>query len=366
MQPIDPAYQTIYSELEQRCLDAAFVQDFPADGRFVSMESKGRRYWYFDRGSHQTRKRVYVGPVDDPEIAKRVTDFKDLKANIAARRKLVTTLVRDGLLPSPTRDAGDVIAALAEAGLFRLRGVLVGTTAFQCYAALLAVRLSGAVLQTSDADFAQFHSISAAVGDSIPPILEILRAVDPSFRELPHQANSQKSTRFKSRSGFTVEFLVPNTSSDDYTGRPAPMPALGLASAEPLRFLDFLIYEPVRAILLHGPGVPVLVPSPARYAVHKLIVSSRRRGGDQSRTKSLKDLQQVQILIEAFDQRRLSDEFAAAYAEAFDRGPHWREAIVGGFEGLTSEVKGSMRRLLQKGFDRLKRPASAYLSQLAD
>jgi len=39
-------------------------------------------------------------------------------------------------------------------------------------------------------------------------------------------------------------------------------PALKTA-AEPLRFLDFLIYEPVKAVLLHGGGVAVTGTSKA-------------------------------------------------------------------------------------------------------
>lgn len=37
----------------------------------------------------------------------------------------------------------DIIEALATGGLFRLRGVLPGTVAFQTYAAILSVRLPG-------------------------------------------------------------------------------------------------------------------------------------------------------------------------------------------------------------------------------
>jgi hypothetical protein len=361
MQSIDPIYQTIYAELEQRSLDDSFVSDFPPDGRFVSMESKGRRYWYFDRGSHQNRKRVYVGPADDPDISKRVDAFKDLKADVVARRRLVTTLTRDGKLPGPTRAAGSIVEALAEAGFFRLRGVLVGTTAFQCYSALLAVQLPNPLLQTSDADFAQFHSISAAVDDSIPPILEVLQAVDETFRVVPHHADAQQSTKFRSRDGFLVEFLTPNAGSDDYSGRPAEMPALGHASAQPLRFLDFLIYEPVRAVLLYGPGIPVLVPAPARYAVHKMIVGSRRRGDANGRTKAAKDLEQAQVLIEAMMQARRSDEFAAAYAEAFDRGPHWQEALAGSVGRLEPEGLTAFREILRVGMERLRRSAERYL-----
>ena len=48
MKSIDHIYQTVYSELAQRTLDARFSADFPIEGRFISMESGGRRYWYFD------------------------------------------------------------------------------------------------------------------------------------------------------------------------------------------------------------------------------------------------------------------------------------------------------------------------------
>jgi hypothetical protein len=73
---------------------------------------------------------------------------------------------------------------------------------------------------------------------------------------------------------------------------PSPMPALGGTSAENLRFLDFLIYEPVRTVLLHREGVSVNVPAPERYAVHKLIVASRRLTDALGRAKRDKDLLQ--------------------------------------------------------------------------
>jgi len=85
----------------------------------------------------------------------------------------------------------------------------------------------------------------------------------------------------------TSRFLTSNRGSDEYTGKPSPMPALGGASAENLRFLDYLIYEPVRTVLLHRKGVSVNVPAPERYAVHKLTVSSRRLTDAPGRAASL-------------------------------------------------------------------------------
>jgi hypothetical protein len=328
MQTVDHAYQTLYSELAQRALDATFTSDFSVDGRFIVMESRGRRYWYFDTAKENGGKnRRYVGPVDDDEINRRVEHFKDLKADIRTRRKIVSTLVREARLPRPERYTGDIVEALADAGFFRLRGVLIGTVAFQCYSAILGVRLPNTAMQTADADFAQFHSISVEVEDAMPPILDVLTKVDKTFREIPHHADSRHSTRFVSRSGYKVEFLTPNTGAEEHEGRPASMPALGGASAEPLRFLDFLIYQPVRAVLLHNAGVPVLVPAPERYAIHKLIIASRRRKDGDGTAKSRKDRLQASTLIEAMIETRQASALAEAYVEAHERGTAWKEAI---------------------------------------
>jgi hypothetical protein len=113
-----------------------------------------------------------------------------------------------GYLPRPDPFVGDIVQALADAGFFRFRGVLVGTVAFQCYAAILGVRLSNASMQTADADFAQFHSISVAVKDSIPPILDVLRSVDPSFRSVPHQTDSPQRTYWSLLGSISVSYLA--------------------------------------------------------------------------------------------------------------------------------------------------------------
>lgn len=350
MKRIDPAHQVLYSELAERALDASFASEFAVEGRFVTQQSGERRYWYFDTAgpAGAGKQRRYVGPVDDPEITRRVEAFKDLKADHRARRRLVATLVREAYLPRPEPLAGDVVQALAEAGFFRLRGVLVGTVAYQAYAALLGVRLPETILQTGDADFAQFHSISGAVDDAMAPILETLRKVDPTFREVPHPADSRHATAFVCRSGYRVEFLTPNTGSVDHDGTPAPMPALGGASAQPLRFLDFLIHDPVRAVLLHGAGVPVLVPAPERFAVHKLIVAQRRLAAGEPGAKSGKDLRQAQALIEALVEVRRGEDLAEAYAEARGRGPAWREAIRRSVAQLAPEARGRLRQALTK------------------
>ena len=359
---LDISYQTIYAELVQRSLDETFASEFSSNGRFVAVDVKGKKYWYFDtpRPGGGPQERRYVGPTDDPEITRRVEAFKDLKADIKTRRSLVSTLTRQAHLPRPPIVTGNVVEALAKAGFFRLRGVLVGTVAYQCYSAILARRLDSAIMQTGDADFAQFQDVSVAVGDSLPPILEVLRAVDPTFREIPSQTDGRFSTQFVSRDKFKVEFLTPNRGSADNDGKPVTMPALGGAAAFPLRFLDYLIYQPVRALLLHGAGVPVVIPAPERYAVHKLIVASRRIKERDMAVKSAKDRLQARAIFDAMIRNRQHAELGAAYMEAWDRGDSWREAITQSVSSYDERTRTYLREELAKAVTGLDADPAEY------
>lgn len=338
------------AELGQRSLDAAWTADFPSTGRFTPANIKGRKYWYFDiPDGHGGTKRRYVGPADDPDISQRVADHKRDKDDLRARRRLVNTLTREGGMIAPDPMSGDIVEALAEGGLFRLRGVLIGTVAFQCYSGLLGIRLPMAAILTGDADIAQDYAISREVEDSLPPILQLLQGVDPSFRAVPHRSGSAASTAFENAGGYRVEFLTSNRGSDDYIDKPAKMPALGGASADPLRFLDFLIRDPIRTMLLHRSGVPVVVPDPSRYAVHKLIVASRRHTNGQGLVKRDKDIRQAGLLFDALLQTRRSADLALVYNEAWERGSAWQDAIRTGAGMLPVQDAERLKLILIEG-----------------
>ena len=184
------------------------TQKHPHGRPFCNSPGQGQELLVFRLPSGRKSGSHIRRPSSDPEITKRVTDFQEIKSDLRSRRKLVSTLTREAGLPAPERFTGEIVAALSSAGLFRVRGVLVGTVAFPCYAGILGVRLPSTAMQTSDADFAQFHSISAAVGDSIPPILDLIKKVDPSFRETPNQADGRMTTAFENR------FALQNRISD--------------------------------------------------------------------------------------------------------------------------------------------------------
>jgi len=338
--PAPLVVQTTYAELLERCEASDFDRVFSADGAFIAKSIKDRRYWYFQTPTSSGRRQQYVGP-ETPELLERISHRRQARDDEKERRALVSALTRSFGLPAPISPIGDVVAALARAGVFRLRGVLVGTVAYQSYPAILGVKLSNTLLQTSDVDIAQFTNISVAVGEQTPPMLEILRGVDADFREVPHVGGNRHTTSYKGKGGLRVDFVTPNEGPD--TDLPQNLPALG-TDAQPLRYLDYLIYDPVRAIVLHGPGIPVLVPAPERFAVHKLILSLDRPAGVAKRDK---DIAQAQALICALIEKR-PEELRLAWEEAHGRGPQWRKLLLGGTKLLSSETRDSLLKTLQQ------------------
>ncbi|WP_181147701.1 hypothetical protein [Ensifer aridi] len=115
MKTIDLMYRTMFAELVQRSLDASFETDFSTSGNFVRVPVKGRYYWYFEE-TQPKKTRKYVGPADDPEIARRVESFQNIKDDLRGRRKLVSTLIREAGLAGPDRFTGDVVVAMGAAG----------------------------------------------------------------------------------------------------------------------------------------------------------------------------------------------------------------------------------------------------------
>lgn len=342
MEGLSLASQTTFAELLQRCLDAEFDETYNERGRFVRVRSRGKTYWHFRIQEGGKRKQIYVGPYADQSITDRVNRFASIKSDYKERQELVRSLIAAGL-PQTDPLNGAIIQAMWKSGFFRLRGVLIGTVAFQAYAGPLGIKLRGRPLQTQDVDFAQFWGISENIGDSTPPILEVLRQVDKTFDELPHISDPLVSTRYRNKQRFVVDILVPNRGSEEHQDKPAKMKALGGGGAQPLRHLDFLIHQPERSILLINGGVPVSIPRAERYAVHKLIVAASR----DDQVKSAKDIMQASTLIEALAERR-PVELAHSWRTAWDTGPRWREKLEAGRERLPKEHRETIIRLVER------------------
>jgi hypothetical protein len=362
MAPLSLVVQTTYAELLERCAAAAFAEAFAEDGSFTSKIVHGRTYWYFQTNSAQGREQRYVGP-ETPQLLARIGEHRRARNDERERRALVSTLVRSFGLTPPFAEIGEVVAALARAGAFRLRGVLVGTVAYQCYPAMLGVRFPRPLQQTGDVDVAQFGDVSIAVGERTAPMYEVLKKLDPTYRKVPRLSRDPYATSYQAEDGLRVDFLTPNVGPE--TDDPQSLPALQ-TEAQPLRFLDFLIHDPEAAVVLYGPGIYVQVPAPERYAVHKLIVSQRRRAGA---AKAEKDLAQAQALIEVLVDKR-PQPLKGAWEEAFARGRKWRLHLLDGLKAVAPNARdlllrtANLRRAIVPGMDlTFNNPPARYDSQ---
>jgi hypothetical protein len=124
---------------------------------------------------------------------------------------------------------------------------------------------------------------------------------------------------------LVVEFLVPEIGKG--SDKPYPLPQLGL-NAQRLRFLNFLT---ANTIEVKVGNVTVILPHPANFALHKLIVSQRRKTGD----KTVKDRDSAIKILNALIEK--GEELTIR--KVFNSVPQgWRKKVLKGLE-LAGETK---------------------------
>jgi len=315
-------------------LRVAEIATFGDGASFLRRERKGRFYWYVrSRQVRGERSERYLG-LETPQLLATIEAAKTDR-NAADGRRMIVRALRGAGLNAPDDRTARVLRALGAAGAFRLRAVVVGTVAFQTYGALLGFVLPSQSVRTADLDIAQDYGVSVALDDGLDhAFLDVLRAADPAFKPVP-KLDPSKSAAYRTPDGYAVDVLTTSRGvGEDETSRLTALKT----DATPLRFLDFLLRDPVDAVVLHDDGLLVRVPAPARFAVHKLIVSRKRGQGNPKRRK---DLEQARMLIHALAQ---DDPFALreAYAEARGRGETWRKLLDEAVSLLPETAKGAL------------------------
>lgn len=333
--------QTAYTELLE-ALRTDELQGLHADrGSLTQREVKGNTYWYLRRRVGERIEEVYLGP-DSEDLHRRLETIRQRASDAksaAARRRTLIRMLRAAGYPTVPRRHGRLFEELSGAGVFRLEAVLVGTHAFRCMSAVLGVRFDDALATTGDLAIAQDRSVSIAVAEKAsPPLLEAIARAE-RFVDIPSLDPRSPTTSWQTPDHeLRVDVLTPLVGRD---GSPAEkLTALGV-HATPLRFLDFLLAETQPAVVLSGAGILVRVPTPERFALHKLIVASRR---DRAfRDKAQKDLDQARLLLEILLEDQPAD-VADAWSDLASRGGRWRRAAEESGRGLPEGLWG---RVLQ-------------------
>jgi hypothetical protein len=306
--------RTLYADLVQ---SVTFSDIRP--GSVAAVTVKDNVYLYVTEKHGGARRRRFLGRADHPEAAREAEAVRRAAADARLRRRTVSLLKRAGV-QAPSLESGRLLEAVAMAGLFAKGVILVGTAAYQMYPPIVGASLSGVALTTQDADLA---AASLALTSDIEgeSLLDILHRADPTFVAAPGLDRKALPKRFRSGSGFEVEVLTRFRRRADEE-RPVPIPGLRCA-AQPLRYIEYLMEEPIEAVALYGAGVRVCIPQPARYAVHKMIVAQVRKERGAKRAKDLVQARELYELLSETDPQSLGD----ALAEARSRGRAWASHI---------------------------------------
>lgn len=342
-----PALHTLYSELGDRLRDAEIEGLLDRERSFIRRTRHGNRYGYSRRfvseNGGDRREEHYLGP-DTSGMHERFERLKqqaeDAKLAARARRRLVRQLVGAGF-PHPDRRTGRVLEELARAGVFRLGGVLIGSHAFAAYSGHLGVRPPEQQIRTSDGDVASRNPVHVAITEQAHP--RFRDAIDRAerFVDIPSLDRRTPSTeRRTADKELKIELLTPLTGPPRKSA--ASIRTMG-AHAHPLRFLDYLIADTISAVVLTGTGVLVQVPSPERYALHKLIVARKRSPGEQA--KRAKDRAQAASLL-AILLMDSPEDVTDAWADLASRGDGWERPARQSMQQLPEDVATRLRDLL--------------------
>src|SRR5688500_8428086 len=131
MQRLPDTILTLYAELLDQCVasDREARLNGSTRGSFVSKTIKNITYWYAQQAFGAEKRQVYLGR-ETPDLLEWMGNAKEARsatrADDARRRDLVRMLIAGGA----AHESGAItqtLRVLADSGMFRRGGVLVGT-----------------------------------------------------------------------------------------------------------------------------------------------------------------------------------------------------------------------------------------------
>jgi hypothetical protein len=255
----------------------------------IEERERGGRYAIWVRTEGKKLSREYLGTVESPEHQEaeaQLVELKRFRDQAKDLRKLGFASVEN--------EAAQVIAQLANTGVFSGGGILVGTRAFGAILNQLGYSATP-LLGTQDVDVARLHSIRLAAPLPDGGILELLKQTGLRFVPVMGlERPPEPPTSYKVVGGsLKVDLLIPTRPGvQPYAA--VPVTELG-THATALPFLEYLIDEPWSMLIIGRDHlVPVRCPNPARYCLHKLAIAALRTGNENPKVE--KDLIQAGML----------------------------------------------------------------------
>jgi hypothetical protein len=333
MRAIDIQTQTLYAELIDLLQIVEASRTISSlKGSFSIKENKGEDYVYFRfYNPNGLLEEIYIGKRNE-QTEKLVRDHATGKTDVAEmgeKLKRLSLQIQAGIKQPTDKAMTRVIRSLADAGIFRNGGVLVGTHAFQAAGIMLGVTWSPETTKTMDVDLAIERKASVAIPMINSDIPAALDSLEMGFYPVPKLNHKDPSTNFAIRkSQLRLDILTPKTNESN---SPVFIKRFNCA-AEPLSYLSYVIEKPSVSVLLDTTPVLINIPQPVRYAIHKLIVSQVREAS--SAAKQSKDLYQAHQILSLLQEQRPFD-IQPAWNNLIERGPKWKKYAEAGISEMS-------------------------------
>ena len=298
----DPASHTRYQDLKQLAgTQARVLAGTP--GTLKQRTQSGKRYWV------REHIRVDGSKVDEylgAQAALPHARLEEARREVELARELAAGSAQLRLFGYQRidRKPAAVLEVFFNRALHAAGLVLVGSHAYGVLLNELGVIAAG--YRTQDIDVARAAALEVALPAGVT-FARLLAESGLEFVPVPGMPSHRPSTSFKlpGRETLAVDLLVPGRE----VGAVVPVAELG-AHAQAIPLLDFLVAAPLNAVVLSpNQVIPVKVPSPVRFVLHKLFSSQSRGSG---RDKARKDLEQAATLAAV-----LEEDTPGALADAY-------------------------------------------------
>jgi len=287
----DPASQTKYQDARQLARSQARILA-GTPGTLKQRTQSGNKYWVREYIRVDGRKTdEYIGAANSVEPS----TIEKIRAEIELAKALASSSAALRLFGYQRidRKPAAVLQVFFNRGLTRGGLTLVGSHAYGALLNELGILAAG--YKTQDIDVARSQPLAVALPDGFN-FEALLKESGLNFVPVPGMPSHRPSASFKLPGAelLAVDLLVPG----EKTGELIPVREMG-AFAQAIPLLDYLIADQIPGVVLSpNQVIPVRVPAPERFVIHKLFSSQSRRS---DRAKVGKDLAQAAVLTAALE-----------------------------------------------------------------
>lgn len=338
----DAASQTRYQELKQLARSQRRVLS-GTPGTLKQRVQSGKRYWVREHIRVDGRKvDDYIGPEASLDAAR----IEALRAEVELARSLAAGSARLRLLGFQRieRKPAAVLEVFFNRGLIQAGLTLVGSHAYGALLNELGVIAPG--YRTQDIDVARAQPLAVALPQGLT-FRQLLEESGLRFVPVPGMPSHRPSASFKLPGAETLVVDLPVPGS--HAGKVVAAKDLG-THAQAIPLLEFLVAEPLESVVLSpNQVIPVKVPSPERYLLHKLFSSQSRRA---DRDKVRKDIDQAATLAAVLEEEmpgRLAETFRGMPTSGKPAAKRGARAAAKKLENLHPQGEKILLRLAASG-----------------